>query len=88
MVCICIQILRLEPYLEMPKPAHAQHSGVTEETAGSAVGTGEMKVQQTTDAYGTKKDKDKVCFLFRFNKLPLLTNIFVLELCSWCGYEH
>ncbi|KAK3119117.1 hypothetical protein QOZ80_9BG0714290 [Eleusine coracana subsp. coracana] len=53
----CDKILRLDPYVEVQKPAHSQHSGVTEE-AGSAVGTGEKKVQDLTVLYGSKKDKE------------------------------
>ncbi|KAK3120522.1 hypothetical protein QOZ80_9AG0689320 [Eleusine coracana subsp. coracana] len=53
----CDKILRLDPYVEVQKPAHSQHSGVTEE-AGSAVGTGEKKVQELTVLYGSKKDKE------------------------------
>ena len=88
MVCICIQILRLESYLEEQKPAHSQQSGLTSE-AGSAVATDEMKVQDLTSMYGAKKDKDMVCFLFRFTNLlfvVLFTNIH-FRLCPWCWYE-
>jgi hypothetical protein len=51
MACICVQILRLEPYFEVQKPAHSQQSGVASE-AGSAVAIGEKKVQDLTSLYG------------------------------------
>ncbi|TVU24155.1 hypothetical protein EJB05_26556 [Eragrostis curvula] len=51
------KILRLEPHLEVQKPAHSEQSGVASE-AGSAVATGEMKVQDLTGMYGAQKDKE------------------------------
>ncbi|KAL6890106.1 hypothetical protein ACP4OV_008869 [Aristida adscensionis] len=51
------KILRLEPHLEVQKPAHSQHSGVTSE-AGSAVANDEISKQELTLMYGPKKDKD------------------------------
>jgi hypothetical protein len=58
------------------EPAHSQHSGVASE-AGSAVATGEKKVQDLTSLYGTKKDKDTVCFLLRFTNLMFVVYKYV-----------
>ncbi|XP_062182558.1 uncharacterized protein LOC133886758 [Phragmites australis] len=51
------KILRLEPHLELQKPAHSQHSEVAPQ-AGSAVANDEMKIQDLTRVFGTQKDKD------------------------------
>jgi hypothetical protein len=79
MTCICIQILRLEPYFEVQKPAHSQQSGVTSE-AGSAVAIGEKKVQDLTSLYGAKKDKDTVCFLFRFTNILFVAYKYMFQM--------
>ncbi|WVZ50415.1 hypothetical protein U9M48_001668 [Paspalum notatum var. saurae] len=52
------KVLRLEPYLEVQRPAHSQHSELASE-AGSAAGNEELRVQDLTMAYGTKMDRDK-----------------------------
>ncbi|CAO2144774.1 unnamed protein product [Urochloa humidicola] len=52
------KILRLEPHLEVQRPAHSQHSEIASE-AGSVAGIDEMKVQDLTMMYGTKMDRDK-----------------------------
>ncbi|CAL4979673.1 unnamed protein product [Urochloa decumbens] len=52
------KILRLEPHLEVQRPAHSQHSEIASE-AGSVAGNDEMKVQDLTMMYGTKTDRDK-----------------------------
>ncbi|CAO2142416.1 unnamed protein product [Urochloa humidicola] len=52
------KILRLEPHLEVQRPAHSQHSEIASE-AGSVAGNDEMKVQDLTMLYGTKMDRDK-----------------------------
>ncbi|CAD6256167.1 unnamed protein product [Miscanthus lutarioriparius] len=49
------KILRLEPHLEVQRPAHSQHS----EVASEAAGNDELKVQDLTMMYGTKMDRDK-----------------------------
>jgi hypothetical protein len=66
----------LEPYHEVQEPAHSQHSGMASET-GSAVATSEKKVQDLTSLYGAKKDKDMVCFLFRFTNLMFVVYKYV-----------
>uniref|UniRef100_A0A0E0MH69 LNS2/PITP domain-containing protein n=1 Tax=Oryza punctata TaxID=4537 RepID=A0A0E0MH69_ORYPU len=52
------KILRLEPHLEVQKPAHSQHSGAVGE-AGSSAGDADLKVQNITKVFGTQKDKAK-----------------------------
>ncbi|CAN6373028.1 unnamed protein product [Urochloa humidicola] len=52
------KILRLEPHLEVQRPAHSQHSEIASE-AGSVAGNDEMMVQDLTMMYGTKMDRDK-----------------------------
>jgi hypothetical protein len=41
------------------------------------VATGEKKVQDLTSLYGTKKDKDTVCFLLRFTNLMFVVYKYV-----------
>ncbi|XP_044981211.1 DNA-directed RNA polymerase I subunit rpa49 [Hordeum vulgare subsp. vulgare] len=50
------KILRLEPHFEVQQPAHSQQSAAE---ACSSVADTELNRQDLTQAYGTKKDKDK-----------------------------
>jgi hypothetical protein len=65
------------------KLAHSQHSGAVGEAVSSA-GDADLKVQDITKAFGTQKDKAKVCLCpgFTIFLFPIFDNVVYKVACT------